>query len=46
MNVNLIGETLGLYLAAGCKIKDEVVNIITTSKGSREVYKYEIVMNI
>ena len=37
-------EALGLYLSVGFTIKDEVVNIITTPKGSREVYEYEMVM--
>ena len=39
-------EALGLYLSVGFTIKDEVVNIIKTPKGSREVYEYEIVMSI
>lgn len=39
-------EALGLYLSVGFTIKDEVVNIITTPKGSREVYEYELVMNV
>ena len=39
-------EALGLYLSVGFTIKKEVVNIIKTPKGSREVYEYEIVMSI
>ena len=37
---------LELYLSVGFTIKDEVANIITTPKGSREIYEYEISMNI
>ncbi len=37
---------LELYLSVGFTIRNEVVNIIKTPKGSREVYEYEIVMNI
>jgi len=39
-------EALALYLSVGFSIKNEVINVITTPKGSREVYEYEIVMNI
>ena len=39
-------EALGLYLSVGFSIKNEVVNTITTPKGSREVFEYEIVMNV
>lgn len=39
-------EALELYLSVGFVIKDEIVNIITTPKGSREVYEYEIVMKV
>lgn len=39
-------EALSLYLSVGFSIKNEVVNVITTPKGSREVYEYEIVMNV
>lgn len=39
-------DALELYLAVGFTIKDEVVNVIKTPKGSREVYEYEIVMSI
>ena len=37
---------LELYLSVGFAIKNEVVNVIKTPKGSREVYEYEIVMSI
>lgn len=37
---------LGLYLSVGFFINKEVVHIITTPKGSREVFEYEIVMNV
>ena len=37
---------LELYLSVGFTIKNEVVNVIKTPKGSREVYEYEIVMSI
>ena len=37
---------LALYTSVGFIIKDEVVNVIKTPKGNREVYEYEIVMNI
>ena len=39
-------EALSLYLSVGFLIKEEVVNVITTPKGSREVYEYKIIMNI
>ncbi len=39
-------DALALYLSVGFSIKDETVNIIKTPKGSREVYEYEITMNI
>lgn len=37
---------LALYQSVGFEIKDEVVHIVKTPKGSREVYEYEIEMNI
>jgi len=37
---------LELYLSVGFTIIDEVVNIIKTPKGNREVIEYEIIMNI
>ncbi len=37
---------LELYLSVGFEIEEEVVNIIKTPKGSREVYEYKIVMNV
>ena len=39
-------EALGLSLAVGFSIRNEVVNTITTPKGSRDVFEYEIVMNV
>ncbi len=39
-------DALALYLSVGFAIKDEVVNVIRTPKGNREVYEYEIVMSI
>ena len=39
-------NALRLYLSVGFEIADEVVNIIKTPKGSREVCEYKIVMNI
>lgn len=39
-------EALSLYTSVGFSIKKEVVNVIKTPKGNREVYEYEIVMNI
>ena len=39
-------NALALYLSVGFAIKDEVVNVIRTPKGNREVYEYEIVMSI
>lgn len=37
---------LELYLSVGFTIKNEVVNVIKTPKGSREIFEYEIVMRI
>jgi len=37
---------LELYLSVGFTIKNEVVNVIKTPKGNREVIEYEISMNI
>jgi len=37
---------LELYLSVGFTIKNEIVNVIKTPKGSREVFEYEIIMNI
>jgi len=37
---------LELYLSVGFTIKNEVVNVIKTPKGNREVIEYEIIMNI
>lgn len=37
---------LALYLSVGFEIRNEVVNVINTINGSREVYEYEIVMSI
>lgn len=37
---------LELYLSIGFVIKEEVVKIIKTPKGNREVYEYEIVMDL
>lgn len=37
---------LELYLSVGFTIKKEVINVIKTPKGRREVYEYEIVMSI
>lgn len=37
---------LELYLSVGFEIEEEVVNIIKTPKGSREVYEYKIIMNV
>lgn len=39
-------DALKLYLSVGFSIKNEVVNVIKTPMGSREVYEYEIVMSI
>lgn len=39
-------EALELYLSVGFSVKNEVVNVITTPKGSREVFEYEIVMDV
>lgn len=39
-------DALALYLSVGFAIKDEVVNVIRTPKGNREVYEYEIFMSI
>ncbi len=39
-------DALALYLSVGFSVKGETVNIINTPKGSREVYEYEIIMNI
>ena len=37
---------LELYLSVGFTIKNEVVNVIKTPKGSREIFEYEIIMRI
>lgn len=37
---------LELYLSVGFEIKNDVVNVINTINGSREVYEYEIIMSI
>ncbi len=39
-------EALNLYLSVGFIVKGEVVNTIKTPKGNREVYEYEISMNL
>ena len=39
-------EALELYLSVGFSVKNEIVNVITTPKGSREVFEYEIVMDV
>lgn len=39
-------SAINLYLSVGFTIKDEVISIIKTPKGSREVYEYEIVMSL
>jgi len=39
-------SALELYLSVGFMIKSEVVNVIKTPKGSREVHEYEIIMDI